>query len=142
MMGILLRLVGRRVVHKAVAHQAQRQGIDFKLGFALFRDKRVPFGAKLMAIALGLAGMVLLNIVELPAEAFVAIALPMLGIMFDTLFNGFENIVGPILLSALFLTVTAPKPIVALIRRERYDKENGIIDVESYPVNSTVKAVA
>ncbi len=142
MWGLLLRVVGRRVVHKAVAHQAQRRGIDFKLGFALFRDKRVPFGAKLMAIVLGLAGMVLLNLVELPAEAFVAIFLPLLGIPFVGLFNGIENVIGPILLSGLFLTVTAPKPIIALLRRERYDAENGVIDVESYPVNPAAKVLA
>ena len=142
MWGLLLRLVGRRVVHKAVAHQAQRQGIDFKLGFAMFRDKRVPFGAKLMAIVLGLAGMVLLNLVELPAEAFVAIALPILGIPFVGLFNGIENVIGPILLSALFVTVTAPKPVVALLRRERFDAENGVIDVESRPVNLPTKTIA
>jgi hypothetical protein len=140
MWGTLLRLVGRRVVHKAVAHQAQRQGIDFKLGFALFRDKRVPFGAKLMAIVLGLAGMVLLNIIELPVEALVAIFLPLLPLV--GLFNGVENVIGPVLLSALFLTVTAPKPVVALIRRERYDMEHGVIDVESYPVDPVAKVIA
>lgn len=142
MWGLLLRLVGRRVVHQAVAHQAQRQGIDFKLGFALFRDKRVPFGAKLIAIVLGLAGMVLLNILELPAEAFVAIILPIVSIPFLGLFNGVENVIGPILLSALFLTVTAPKSVVALIRRERLDVENGIIDVESRPADLPVKTLA
>ncbi len=142
MWGQLLRLVGRRAVHKAVGHQAQRQGIDLKLGFALFRDKRVPLSAKVLAIGLGIAGMILLDLLELPAEAFLAVMLPMLGFMIDGVFAGIENVVGPILLSALFLNFTAPKSVVAQIRRERSGIADEVIDVESYPVTPTAHVPA
>ena len=140
MWGQLLRLVGRRAVHKAVGHQAQRQGIDIKLGFALFRDKRVPLGAKVLAVSLGITGMILLDLLELPAETFIAVMLPVLGFMLDGIFAGVENVVGPILLSAICLNFTAPKSVVAQLRRERSGVTQGVIDVESYPVNPTVQA--
>jgi hypothetical protein len=106
------------------------------LGFALFRDRRVPVSAKIVAVILGLAGMVLLNIAELPAEALIAVAMPLIGIPFDIAFNGIENIIGPVLMSAFFLTLTAPKGLVERIRRERTAPvASDVIDVESYPVN-------
>lgn len=142
MLAQAVRLVGRHAVKKAVAHQARRQGIDLKLGFALFRDKRVPRSAKFVAVVLGLVAMVLLNVIELPAEAFVAIALPLIGVPFDLAFNGIENVIGPVLLSAFFLTLTAPKGLVQRIHNERAgifpsSEMNDVIDVESRLVDNT-----
>ncbi len=142
MWGFLLRLLGHRVVHKAVGNQAQKRGLDLKLGFALFKDKRVPLGAKITAIGLGITAMILLDLLELPIEAFLAVLLPMFGFIIDGVFAGVENAVVPVLLSALFLNFTAPKAVVAQIRSERSGIADEVIDVESYPVTPAAKAVA
>ena len=129
MLGKLALFAGKRLVHKTIAKETQSRGHDLKLGFALFRDGRVPFSSKLVAMCLGIAGMIGLNVLEIPAEAFVAVALPIIGIPLDIAFNGVENVVGPFLLSAFALTFVAPKEIVDQIRRERVGGEGLIIDV-------------
>ncbi len=129
MLGKLALFAGKRLVHKTVAKETQNRGHDLKLGFALFRDKRVPVSSKLVAIALGIAGIVALDVLEIPAEALVALALPIIGIPLDMAVGGIENVVGPFLLSAFALTFVAPKEIVDQVRRERVGGEGLIIDV-------------
>ena len=43
MMNFIMRVFGKRALHKAVGQQAKTGGLlDMKLGYALFRDGRVP----------------------------------------------------------------------------------------------------
>jgi hypothetical protein len=129
MWGNVLKVVGRQAVHKAVAHQAKRGKLNPRLGLALLRDKRVPFGVKFKAVVLALMGMLCLNILEIPAEMILMVALPMLGVPINIAWNGLENIVGPILLTALLLPFLAPKEIVepALMVQD-----GSVIDVEHH----------
>ena len=118
----LIRLLGHRAARGAlVQHTAEGGALDIRLGFALLRDRRVPIGAKLLALALGVAGMALLIALELPAEAFLSILLPGLGLAAGFVLDGMEGIIGPFVLAALALPRLAPKPIVAAITRERAD---------------------
>jgi hypothetical protein len=95
------------------------KALDFRLGVALFRDRRVAVPHKMMALALGGVLIVALNALELPLEALVAFLLPIVGAGIDLAFNGVENIVGPLLLAALLLPHVAPKDLVRRIREER-----------------------
>jgi hypothetical protein len=130
MWGNVIKVVGRQAVHKAVAHQTKRGKLNPRLGLALLRDKRVPFRVKLKAVALALAGMLLLNILEIPAEMILMVALPLLGVPINIAWNGLENIVGPILLTALLLPFLAPKEIV---EPTLMAPDGSVIDVEHYP---------
>jgi hypothetical protein len=100
--------------------------LDFRLGVALFKDRRVPVPHKMMALALGVIVILALNAMELPLETLVAFLLPIVGAGIDLAFNGVENIVGPLLLAALLLPHVAPKALVQRIRAER----SGPIPVE------------
>ena len=93
--------------------------LDFRLGVALFRDRRVPVPHKMMALALGVIILVSLNAMELPLDTLVAFLLPVIGAGIDLAFNGIENIIGPLLLAALLLPHVAPKALVERIRAER-----------------------
>jgi len=104
--------------------------LDFRLGVALFKDRRISVPHKMMALALGAIILVALNAMELPLETLVAFLLPVIGAGIDLAFNGVENIVGPLLLAALLLPHVAPKALVQRIRAER----TGPIPVEEAAV--------
>lgn len=124
MIGWLLRHAGRRVVHKAVHKASTANGtrpplVDFGLGFDLMRDRRVPVGAKGLAVLLGAALIGLFITLELPVEAIVGALLNIVGFGFDFLVDGLEVLAGPLLFGALMLPRLAPAHIVARIRAER-----------------------
>ncbi len=129
MIGTLVRMAGKKAVHKAVATQTAKRGHDFKLGFTLFRDRRVPLATKLMAIGVGIGGIALLDAIEIPAELMVTLALPLLGIPLAAL-DGIENVAGPVLMASFALTFLAPKETVDLIRQEQAAKNGLVIDVQ------------
>src|SRR5438105_5926090 len=114
-MNLILRLLGKKIVRHAAAKQARGSWLDARLGLALLRDRRVPIGAKLLALALGGAGMALLIGLELPLEAIWAVLLPGVGFGLDGLIDGMEAVIGPIVFGALLLTFLAPKALVARI---------------------------
>jgi len=93
--------------------------LDFKLGTALFRDRRVAVPYKMAALAAGFVAMIALNAVELPAETLLAVMLPVIGVGLDIAFNSFEWIVGPLLMAAFALPHIAPKELVSRLREER-----------------------
>jgi len=118
----LLRLLGHRAARGAlVQHTASGGALDIHLGIALLRDRRVPIATKLLALALGVAGMSLLIALELPIEAFLAILLPGVGLVAGFVLDGMEGIIGPFVLAALIMRRIAPAPIVATIIQERAD---------------------
>ena len=120
MMNKILRQAGGRVAHQAVRkHTAEGGRFDLKFGFALLRDRRVPVGAKLLALGLGVAATAVINALELPLEVLIAVLLPGVGLAVDAVLNGVEFIAGPLLASALVLPFVAPKSLVERIRAER-----------------------
>ncbi len=120
MLKTILRQAGGRVAHNAVRkHTAQGGRFDLKFGFALLKDRRVPVGVKLLALALGVAATAIINALELPLEALIAVLLPGVGLAVDAVLNGAEFIAGPLLASALVVPFVAPKPLVEQIRAER-----------------------
>ncbi len=139
---LLLRLLGRRVVHKAVAKQAGRgRVLDVGFGFALLRDRRVAPGVKLLALILGTLLVGWMVALELPLEGVCATLLPILGFGLDSIVDGMEVLIGPLLFGALLLPFLAPKPLVERLRAERRGFATGptgkggpIIDVESTPL--------
>jgi hypothetical protein len=129
MWNLALRMLGRRAVHRVIAKQAQTGRMDFRFGMRLWRDKRVPAKAKIKTLVLALLAMLLINILEIPAEFILAVALPVLGIPIDIAWNGIENFLGPLLFMGWMLPRIAPKPIVEQILRE---EAGPIVDVEHY----------
>ena len=97
----------------------ENKPLDFKLGAALFRDRRVAVPHKMAALALGFIGVVILNAVELPVETLLALALPVVGFGIDLALNGFEWIAGPLLMAAFALPHIAPREFVQRVREER-----------------------
>jgi hypothetical protein len=120
----ILKHPGVRRWSGPVAHVAARQFVgenkplDPKLGVTLFRDRRVPAVVKTLALACGFAAMMVWNLLELPAEALIALLLP-LGIPLEIAWNGAETLGGSLLFAALILPRVAPKSLVEEIRAER-----------------------
>jgi len=141
MMPLILRLLGGRAVHKAVANHVEGSAFDPKLGFAMLRDGRVPFRSKLGAVGAACAIVVLLLAVEFPLEAILGVFVPILGLPIDAFVDGLEAIIGPVLFASLILPHFAPKWLSHQIRAERHellrdpthiDEVDDVIDVESY----------
>ena len=120
-------------VERQIHHGAPWKALDLKLGYALLRDRRVPFRSKAASLALGLGALVLVGILELPVEAILAALVPLIGLGGDLLLDGVEIIVGPLLAACLVLPYLAPSAVVAQIRRERAgikdSAEGPIIDI-------------
>lgn len=142
MLKLFLRLFGKRMVHKAVANHTSPDGfLDVRFGFALLRDRRVPFGAKAMALGLGAAIVALLISLELPLEGLWALLLPLIAVPLDFVVDGMEAVIGPILLGALLLPFLAPRHIIDRIRQERLGVTPGtVIDVESHAAQTPPRA--
>ncbi len=129
MLRLLFKMFGMRALKTAVAGGKRPPMLDFGLGLALLRDRRVPIQSKLTALALGVVALVVLNTLELPVEMLIAALLNVPGIGIDLLIEGVEIIAGPLLFGALFLTRFAPREIVQQMRAERY----GVYTVDSAP---------
>jgi len=118
----LLRALGIRALRTAVHGGSRPPILDFGLGISLLRDRRVPVRSKATALLLGFGALMVLNVLELPVEALIAVLLNVPGIGLDVMINGIELLAGPILFGALFVIRLAPPDIVAQLRLER----NGI----------------
>ena len=87
---------------------------DRWLGFALLRDSRVLLRTKLCALALGVAGMLVIQALEIPLELLSVVFGSPVGIE-----DGVEALVLPIVLAAQLLPRLAPRAQVEQLRRER-----------------------
>lgn len=92
--------------------------LDFKFGYALLMDRRVPLYSKVVAFVIGILGIAILGVLELPVEEIVA-AIPVLGILGDLALDGVEVVLGPVVIACGVLPYLAPAGIVARVRRER-----------------------
>jgi hypothetical protein len=105
--------------------------LDWKLGGALLRDRRVPLLSKVAALAMGIAVVAVLEFIEIPVEEIVALV-PFLGVLGDLALGGLEAIFIPLLLACLILPHIAPASVVEQIRREMNGggpPEGPIIDI-------------
>ena len=119
MWAFLLRLLGHRAVHQAAAKHTQNgRPLDIRFGLSLFREKRVPIGAKLLTLGLSAGIVAGLIALEVPLEGALAVLLPIFVIP-EGMFDGLEAIVGPLVLSGLLLPLLTPKHLLAAIRGER-----------------------
>ncbi len=92
--------------------------LDPKFGLKLLRDSRVPLKAKFTAFALGLGAIFVLQILELPLQAALALMLPFVGLAADFALDGAELLAGPLLIATLCLPYLAPRDVVDQIRAE------------------------
>lgn len=119
MLNFIVRSLGKKAIHHTAAKHIGGNILDVRLGLTLLRDRRVPVGSKLLALALGGALMSALITMELPLEALWAIILPGLGFAMDSMVDGLEAVAGPLIIGSLLLQFLAPKHVVAQIRDER-----------------------
>lgn len=133
--------VGRYFLRQAVAGGANKLvggALDPKFGLKLLRDKRVPVQPKIAAFALGLGAFLVLQILELPLEAALAVLLPFFGLAADIALNGVEFLAGPLLFTTLTLPYFAPREIVEQIRAEAANTDSqGRVYVTAPISNST-----
>lgn len=100
-------------------HVGEGKAVDIKLGMALLRDSRVPVTAKLTSMGLGIALVALIDTLEFPMEALLAVLLPVLGMGINLAGDGIEYVAGSLLFAALLVPHLAPKDAVSRIRAER-----------------------
>ncbi len=116
----ILRFIGERVLHKTVSEHTKFGGMmDIKLGFAMLKDRRVPFRPKLLSLGIAAGVMGLLIAVEFPLEWFLSIVLPVIGVAISAMTDGLETILGTLGVAALILPHIAPKALTLQMRNER-----------------------
>ena len=103
-----------KIAGSQVAIQAVRRRIDIRLGFALLRDNRIPLVKKLLALLLGVIGMFLIQVLEIPIEVLTVI----LGSPFG-LEDGIEAFIWPVVLASAILPYLTPMELVDQLRGER-----------------------
>lgn len=136
MLNMMLRLFGERALHKAINAKAGRNPLDIKFGFALLRDKRVPFKSKLLSLVAGIGLLGLLLLLQIPVEVVATTLAPIL-LPLDFAIDGLELVALPILFMAVLLAYIAPRTLVDAIHAERLlgksaNDNSNVIDVESY----------
>jgi hypothetical protein len=96
------------------ATQSIRRRVDIGLGCALLRDRRCALAKKALALLLGVVGMCLIQVLEIPLELLTVIFGSLIGLE-----DGIEAIVWPVLLACAILPFLESKELVDEIRRER-----------------------
>jgi hypothetical protein len=88
------------------------------LGYALLRDRRVPVRAKCVALAVGLAVMGIIQLLQVPFESVLAFVLPGVGAAGDVAVDGVEAVVLPVLVATLLMPYLAPQNVVQEVRAQ------------------------
>lgn len=114
----MLRLLLVHFGHHALKQSGATRALDWKLGLRLLRDRRVSFLTKLLAIGIGIGALALLEVLELPLEAALALLVPILGLAADFALDGIELIAVPFFVATLLLPFLAPREVVAELRGE------------------------
>ena len=116
----ILRLLGERFAHKTLAQNSHAGGfLDIKLGFAMLKDRRVPFRPKLMALGLGAGLIALLIGLEFPLESLLSLLLPFFGLVTSVVTDAMEAVIGTLGVAAMLVPHLAPKLLTQQIRNER-----------------------
>lgn len=120
MLKTIFNRFGKRAAQQAVQAQTRSGGLlDIRFGFSLFRDRRVSLFTKLFALGLGAALTALLIGLEFPIETIIAAMLNLLGIGLDSLVDGMEALIGPVLFAALLLPHLTPRELIYRKRSEQ-----------------------
>ena len=110
----ILTHTAKHVVSKKVGSK-----FDLKLGFALFKDKRISPLHKLLSIGIGAAATGVCIAFEIPLESIVATLLPIFGAALDIVADGVEAIVITSMVGCLLLPFIANKETVNQIMLDR-----------------------
>ncbi len=109
-MNTIIKTLGTQAARQAAGkHIGQGATLDPKRGWAMMRDRGIAPGAKVSAIAIGLALTAALVALEVPLEAVVGFFLPAVGLVSDALFDGAEFILGPMLFASMALPFLVKK---------------------------------
>lgn len=111
------KMINKALTTPAVQQQAipiVRRHVDIPLGFALFKDRRIPISKKLLSVVLGVVGMVVIQVAEIPLELLVAV----LGVPI-TIVDGMELVLLPVALGCAFLPHLSPVALLDQVRAER-----------------------
>lgn len=103
-----------KTVGTGAAVQLIRRRVDIPLGFALLRDRRVPWLRKALALLIGVVGMVAIQALEIPLELLTVIFGSPLGVE-----DGIEALVWPVVLACGVLPYLLPPVLVDTLRAER-----------------------
>ena len=114
-----LKRIGGQAAHAAVQGAIPGSRLNMKLGYALFRDRRIGIWPKLFALAIGGAITALLVALEISPESILALIIPGLELTLDFAADGLEALLLPFLFAALTLPFMAPRPLVDQIMAER-----------------------
>ena len=114
MMKTILTEAAKHVIANQVGSR-----FDIKLGFSLFKDKRISFWHKLFALGLGGAATAICILLEIPLEVIVTTFLGLFGVALDIVADGAEAVVVTSLVGCLSLPFIAPKETVHEIMAER-----------------------
>lgn len=125
MFPFILKTIGEKTVHKSLKSKS-KGFFDIKLGFKLFRDRRVSQRAKFLSISFGCLLLAAMLALELPVETVLASLL--IGLPIDFALDGLEMVVAPVIFSSLLLPWIAPRNLVEKIVGE---SDGLIIDVAS-----------
>lgn len=109
---LLARSAARHAAKHAAKHAHRRGWLNVRLGMALFRDRRVSVGTKLLALGLGLGLTMIAEALQLPLEGIFAALMPLVGIVLDVAIDGLELIALPMIFGSILLTHLAPRMIV------------------------------
>ena len=110
----ILTQTAKHVVLKKVGSK-----FDLKLGFALFKDKRISPLHKLLSIGIGVAATGVCIALEIPLEGVVMALLPIFGAALDIVADGVEAIVITSMVGCLVLPFIANKETVNQIMLDR-----------------------
>jgi hypothetical protein len=77
--------------------------LDIRYGFVLLKSREVPVGSKLLALVLGVGITGLLLAFEAPLELILGVFVPLLGVAADTVVDGLEVVVLPLVFACLLL---------------------------------------
>ncbi len=110
----ILTETAKHVVSKQVGSK-----FDLKLGFALFKDKRISPLHKLLSIGIGAAATGVCIVLEIPLESIVVAFLGIFGVALDIVADGVEAIVISSMVGCLVLPFIANKETVNQVMLDR-----------------------
>ena len=104
MTGKIAQMIGSQAARKMVGKHGVSGGtLDLRGGMNLLRDRSIPIGHKLLALALGGALTWLLVALEAPLEGILALFVPFAGAALDLMIDGAEFLILPVIFAALML---------------------------------------
>ncbi len=118
----MLKEILTQTAKHVVAKQVGKK-FDLKLGFALFKDKRISPLHKLLSIGIGAAATGVCIALEIPLELIVSAFLGIFGFALDVVADGVEIAVITSMVGCLVLPFIADKETVNQIMFDRSESK-------------------